>query len=945
MLEDQNDADDVHVRLEHGGVSYDIFLPNSDKDYIQHGILESRTPYELAMLKDMATRLRPQDLVLDVGANIGNHALFLAAVAQARVVAFEPNRELCAALGRSVARNGLGDAVSIRPCGLGAGAAQASFAESIPTNLGQQTLRLGEGEIEVVALDSLVFDAPIRMIKIDVEGMEIDVLRGGRATIARDRPTLYVECHDEATFLEIAAWAEAEGYGYWDTFNATPTHAFVPKESLSLEARLDKQSARDVVQNYRLASKLRRTERAEARALTRIAELEAAAAARAEKARVQREEAARRIATLEAELRRMTGLLDKERASLRASLRAREETLGGLERRLAETHAEIGRLHKYGLDVETKYAEILASEAWRATEPVRWVLQRVRKRPNRKPFKPQLRDYVPPPLPTLETLHRRAAGATPAEHVAFLAPDPRRTRSDRRVVFMTTFPARAANLPAVVEAILPQCDVLNVYLNDYDHVPEILRHDKIRATLGRDAAGDLKDNGKFYNCHEYQDCHHIFIDDDIVYPWNYVDVLVERIKRYGYRAIVGVHGTIYKEPVESYLANRIVLPFYAGSRAAVVDQLGTGTVAYHTSTFSVDLPAFETTGIADLWFAKRAAERGVPLVAIDRADHWMRRMDEVGDTLFRQLQKDDGKESGLLRDRLVPALRDGARARFVRFVQDLYVPDHVARNKLNMDVSLSGAFAPAPDRRSDVHFALIVAGWNCDTHVRACLASIERQVMGDYSLEIHAYDDASDDGTWDALQACAGKLRIDRVRGETNMGPAFARDVLLRRVENPDAICVLLDMDDELLPDALVELERIYRADPECWMTYGNWVNQKGEINVEGVYSAQEIDERAYRSLDVFKFTHLRTFRRFLYDKVDPSHLKDENGEWLRFCSDVGLMLPIADQCASKNVVAVDRPLYLYNRYRPTGTQKRFGARKKEVFKYLQNKTRALAET
>ena len=48
-------------------------------------------------------------------------------------------------------------------------------------------------------------------------------------------------------------------------------------------------------------------------------------------------------------------------------------------------------------------------------------------------------------------------------------------------------------------------------------------------------------------------------------------------------------------------------------------------------------------------------------------------------------------------------------------------------------------------------------------------------------------------------------------------------------------------------------------------------------------------------------------------------------------------MLPIADQCAGRNVVALTEPLYLYVQYRASGTQKRFGAKKREVFRYLRD--------
>ena len=515
-------------------------------------------------------------------------------------------------------------------------------------------------------------------------------------------------------------------------------------------------------------------------------------------------------------------------------------------------------------------------------------------------------------------------------------------------MFLTTYPKRERNLPKVVEALLPQCDLLCIYLNEYETPPDCLgpgRVDakKIRAILGKDAAGNLKDNGKFYATGDYPDAYHVFADDDLVYPPDYVARLVAGIRQFGFRAVVGIHGTLYEPPLESYIRNRTVLPFYAPSGHTLVDQLGTGTAGYHTSTFAIDISAFETTGMADLWFAKRAAEAGVPLVALERPARWLVAMEEIDDTLFRQVQRDEARETALLQERLAPALRRGPRPGLCDFLQSLYAPAYLQQRRFDAATSASGAFGGAPGARSDIHFAIIVTGWNCAKFAATCFASIQRQIPGGYTVEIHVYDDGSDDDTWRVLEAQAQILNLKAVRGERNMGPAFARDQLLRRVANGDDICVLLDMDDQLLPHALGELERTYRANPDCWMTYGNWVNQHGQINDEGVYSAEEIDSRAYRTMDVFRFTHLRSFRRFLYDPVDEAHLKDADGEWLRYCSDVGLMLPIADQCMSRNVVALEKPLYLYTQYRPTGTQRLFGARKKETFRYLRDQRLRLA--
>jgi hypothetical protein len=639
--------------------------------------------------------------------------------------------------------------------------------------------------------------------------------------------------------------------------------------------------------------------------------------------------ASREIEILRAETTRLEVMAASRGAELATLSRRHDGAIAESQAEIERLRAEFAKLHKYARRLEDLYADVLASETWRAMEPARRLLRTLRGRPAPRPFVPRLSAA---PIGT-------ASGASgDPSGMILLDPEPQRPRSGKITVFMATYPARRGNLPRIVAAILPQCDILNIYLNEYDSVPNCLRHDRIVPVLGKTARGNLRDNGKFYDTETFGEGYRLFIDDDIDYPPDYVESILFGIARFGFRAIVGYHGTIYRAPLESYVRDRTVLPFYAGGHGAFVDQLGTGALGYHSTTFSIGLDAFETEGIADLWFAKRAAERGVPLVALERPADWLVSMPAADDSLFQQAKRDDARESALLRERLVPALRIGPRAAHVRFIQSLYTPAHLERQGVNLELSLSGVFG-AEEIEEEIRFALIIPGWNCAEHVAPCLASIQRQKPGGYDLELFAYDDGSDDGTWDRLAEQAERLHLRLFRGELNMGPAFARDFLLRQVEDGQTICVLLDMDDELLPHALETLERTYRDNPNCWMTYGNWLNQNGEINSEGTYTAEEIDSRAYRRQEAFKFTHLRSFRRFLYDRVTPAHLQDENGVWLRYCSDVGLLLPIADQCASKNVVFFNQPMYLYNQYRPTGTQKRFRDRKRQTACHLREMT------
>ena len=188
----------------------------------------------------MAEEIAEGDLVLDIGANVGNHTLFLAHVWKARVIAYEPNPRLVRAISASVAEADLAERVTVRACAVGSTAARGRMDELDESNLGSQSVAVDQrGAFDIVRLDDEKFDSRVRAIKMDVEGMELDVLRGAEGLITRDQPLLYVECGEREEFDTVEEWLGGLGYGLADTFNATPTHLFRPgsaKDQSEVEA-------------------------------------------------------------------------------------------------------------------------------------------------------------------------------------------------------------------------------------------------------------------------------------------------------------------------------------------------------------------------------------------------------------------------------------------------------------------------------------------------------------------------------------------------------------------------------------------------------------------------------------------------------------------------------------------------------------------------------------
>jgi FkbM family methyltransferase len=210
-----------------------------DKYHGQYSVeIDTAYPIERQMLSgeyDPATAgvmrrfVKAGDCVIDVGANVGAHTLLLAKLVgpRGKVYAFEPGPPLFERLTHNLRLNPVleGVVIAVR-LGLSDASGVLHWNEEAQ-NRGNAHLRAAEGiRVEVVRLDdywTAASRARASFIKIDVEGMEYQVLQGARALLMRDRPVVYFETMPGAradirkrlgydTFLELEAYFTGLGY-------------------------------------------------------------------------------------------------------------------------------------------------------------------------------------------------------------------------------------------------------------------------------------------------------------------------------------------------------------------------------------------------------------------------------------------------------------------------------------------------------------------------------------------------------------------------------------------------------------------------------------------------------------------------------------------------------------------------------------------------------------
>jgi len=165
--------------------------------------------------------VRPGDWVVEVGANIGSHTVHLAQLAgDAGVVwAFEPQRLVFQLLAGNIAINGLTNVYCRQNCVSDApGIVKVPQLDTTRVNNwgGLSMLNNAEGEpVEAITLDSLNLER-CDFLKIDVEGMELHVLKGASRLIDRCHPIIYTEIDREDKNPAVFSFLWEKGYRLYE---------------------------------------------------------------------------------------------------------------------------------------------------------------------------------------------------------------------------------------------------------------------------------------------------------------------------------------------------------------------------------------------------------------------------------------------------------------------------------------------------------------------------------------------------------------------------------------------------------------------------------------------------------------------------------------------------------------------------------------------------------
>jgi len=214
------------------GVSFKIVLDTTRNCYVDERIAEHGY-WETELSRELIKYLQKGSVFLDVGANIGYHSLFAASFLKGsgKVYSFEPISYLCKQLQDSIALNII---ENIEVCNFGVAENDGEAVIHMRAeNIGASTLltfpkieKFDIKDTEKVAikkLDSFLGeDAKVDVIKIDVEGYELEALRGAASILRNNHPVIFMEfspvvyVQDYASKpLELIGFLKGFGYSFF----------------------------------------------------------------------------------------------------------------------------------------------------------------------------------------------------------------------------------------------------------------------------------------------------------------------------------------------------------------------------------------------------------------------------------------------------------------------------------------------------------------------------------------------------------------------------------------------------------------------------------------------------------------------------------------------------------------------------------------------------------
>ena len=226
---------------------------------------------------------------------------------------------------------------------------------------------------------------------------------------------------------------------------------------------------------------------------------------------------------------------------------------------------------------------------------------------------------------------------------------------------------------------------------------------------------------------------------------------------------------------------------------------------------------------------------------------------------------------------------------------------------------------------------ILTTTYNCQDFIERCIYSIMSQSFKDFTCYIT--DDLSTDNTVKIIEDIIKEdKRFILIKNKSKMYQPGNYDQVIRGLNiGDDEICVEVD---DLLPDRNV-LQRIKEVydDKNIWLANGSFKYSDGR---NGFAKKPESAENIRKI--IFTMSHIRTWKSFLWKKINEEDLKDENGRYWEVAGDLSFMFPMLEMSGLEHYTFMDNINYIYNETNPINDHKVNFGKVQKIVNQIRNK-------
>ncbi|PIS01541.1 MAG: hypothetical protein COT84_01855 [Chlamydiae bacterium CG10_big_fil_rev_8_21_14_0_10_35_9] len=212
-------------------------------------------------------------------------------------------------------------------------------------------------------------------------------------------------------------------------------------------------------------------------------------------------------------------------------------------------------------------------------------------------------------------------------------------------------------------------------------------------------------------------------------------------------------------------------------------------------------------------------------------------------------------------------------------------------------------------------FVVVIPSYNNEKWCDKNLSSVLEQSYPNFRVIF--INDASADNTLQIAQKYKkiSQVNFTIVDNPVNLGALQNIYNAVHTCQN-DEIVVLVDGDDWLSHENVLDRLNQAYANPDIWMTYGQYVTypayKKGHC--------RKVEKKIFREHD-WIFSHVKTFQAGLFKRIQKNDLLDE-GKFFSMASDLAFMIPMLEMASKGHIYFIEDVLYIYNRVNPINDDK-----------------------